>query len=89
MVHNQDLIFWTSLILAASVLVVITGGLYSRIISNKGIGWQFIRYTVICISLPLAAILAISGTLTGEASTILAAAMGYSFGKSSEKSNDI
>ncbi|MCJ9428505.1 hypothetical protein [Kordiimonas marina] len=47
----------------------------------KGIGWQFIRYTVLAISLPVVAILALNNALTGEAATLIAGAMGYAFGK--------
>jgi len=47
----------------------------------KGIGWQFIRYTVLAICIPVAAILALNNALTGEATAIIAGAMGYAFGK--------
>ena len=79
---------WISIILAISVLVVICGGLWLRKATDKGIGWQFIRFTVIAISLPLSALLALNDALTGEVTAIIAAAMGYAFGKASEKSND-
>jgi hypothetical protein len=48
---------------------------------TKGIGWQFIRYTVLSISLPIVGILAVNDALTGEAATLIAGAMGYAFGK--------
>jgi len=51
----------------------------------KGIGWQFIRYNVICISIPTVGALALTGTLTGEAATLIAGALGYAFGKPEEK----
>lgn len=50
----------------------------------KGIGWQFIRYTVLAISIPVVGILALNKALTGEAATLIAGAMGYAFGKSSK-----
>jgi len=80
---------WISLILAFSILAVILGGLYNRNKPDKdgnirGIGWQFIRYTVIGVGLPLTGILALNGGLSGEASTIIAGALGYAFGKQSE-----
>ena len=53
----------------------------NRNAAHKGIGWQFIRYTVISIGLPIAGILALNDALTGEAATIIAGAMGYAFGK--------
>jgi len=48
---------------------------------TKGIGWQFIRYTVLSISLPIVGILAVNDALSGEAATLIAGAMGYAFGK--------
>lgn len=47
----------------------------------KGIGWQFIRYTVLTIAVPIVGILALNDALTGEAATLIAGAMGYAFGK--------
>lgn len=75
---------WISIILSLAVLAVVPIGLYSRGQTEKGIGWQFIRYTVIAISLPVCALLAINNALTGEAATIIAGAMGYAFGKSGD-----
>ncbi len=77
--------FWISILLALAILAVILGGLYNR---NKpdskgeirGIGWQFIRYTVIGVGLPLTGILALNGMLSSEAATIIAGALGYAFG---------
>ena len=71
-------------VLALAVLVIPVAGLIQRMKSGKGIGWQFIRFNVIVISLPVAGLLALNGALTGEVSTIIAAAMAYAFGKSSE-----
>jgi len=76
---------WITIILSLTILAVVVGGLWNRIGQDKGIGWQFIRYTVIGISLPICALLALSNALTGEAAAIIAAAMGYAFGKSSDK----
>lgn len=70
-----------SIILAISVPLVLFLGLMERVASNKGIGWQFIRYNVICISVPMVAILALNGALTGEAATLIAGTLGYAFGK--------
>ncbi|WP_336081707.1 hypothetical protein [Thalassospira sp. CH_XMU1448-2] len=74
-----------SYLLAASILAVVVGGIWQRISSGKGIGWQFIRYTVIATSIPLVGLLALNGLLTGEAATIITAAMAYAFGKTSDK----
>ena len=75
----------TSAILALAVPGVLVVGYLNRkgnpTDKMKGIGWQFIRYTVLAIALPVAAILALNNALTGEAATIIAAAMGYTFGK--------
>tara|TARA_R110000824_G_C14716333_1_gene624516 strand:- start:75 stop:335 length:261 start_codon:yes stop_codon:yes gene_type:complete len=76
---------WVSVILASSIIVVIVAGLWSRGSSQKGIGWQFIRFTVLAISLPICALLALNNALTGEAATLIAGAMGYAFGKSGEQ----
>lgn len=77
---------WISYLLAATILVVVAGGLWNRNRPDqngkvKGIGWQFIRYTVIGVGLPLVGILALNNALTPEASTIIAGALGYAFGK--------
>jgi hypothetical protein len=75
---------WISIILSLAILAVIPIGLYSRGKTEKGIGWQFIRFTVIAISLPVCALLAINNALTGEAATIIAGALGYAFGKAGD-----
>ncbi len=72
---------WISGILAVSIFAVVIGGLWNRIATEKGIGWQFIRFNVIAISLPIIGLLAPNNSLTSEAATIIAAAMGYAFGK--------
>ncbi len=74
-----------SIFLSLSVLAVIGGGLIQRIITKKGIGWQFIRYTVIGVGLPICAILALNNSLSEGAVAIISGAMGFAFGKKSEK----
>ncbi len=76
----EELIAWVNILLAGSVFAVIVGGLLNRHQKKKGIGWQFIRYTVIGITIPIAALLALNDALSGEAATILAGALGYAFG---------
>ncbi|WP_085899575.1 hypothetical protein [Kiloniella majae] len=82
---NELLISLTTLILAGSVIVVLIIGHLNRKSGKdgetRGIGWQFIRYTVLSIALPIVAILALNGALEGEAATIIAGALGYAFGK--------
>jgi hypothetical protein len=76
-----------STVLALSVIAVICVGHASRKNKDgrsKGIGWQFIRYIVIGIGIPITGILALNDSLTGEAATLIAGAMGYAFGKSEE-----
>lgn len=77
--------YWVSIILALAVPAVIAAGYFNRRgkpdDDTKGIGWQFIRYTVLGIGIPIVAILALNNALTGEASTLIAGAMGYAFGK--------
>ncbi len=76
----EELIAWVNILLAVSVLVVIFGGLWNRHEKKRGIGWQFIRYTVIGISIPVTGLLALNDALSGEAAAILAGALGYAFG---------
>ena len=81
----ENINFWVSLILAIAILSVLVGGICNRIRMRKGIGWQFIRYTVLGISVPTIALLALNNALSGEAATLLSGAMGFAFGK---KGND-
>jgi hypothetical protein len=77
-----------SIILASSIPIVLIVGYLNRRGNPddkaKGIGWQFIRYTVLAISIPITAILALNNALSGEAATLIAGAMGYAFGKTSD-----
>ncbi|MEZ5918898.1 MAG: hypothetical protein R3D66_02940 [Alphaproteobacteria bacterium] len=76
---------WISIILALTVPSVIWVGYLNRNPDNggtpKGIGWQFIRYTVLSISIPVIGLLALNNVLTGEAAALIGSAMGYAFGK--------
>ena len=76
---------WVSVILASVVPGVLIVGYLNRRGNpqekTKGIGWQFIRYTVLTIAVPIVGILALNDALTGEAATLIAGAMGYAFGK--------
>ena len=79
------MIVWVSIILSLVVPGVLVFGYFNRRGSQdqktKGIGWQFIRFTVLTISIPVIGILALNGKLTGEAATLIAGAMGFAFGK--------
>ena len=88
-------LFWLSALLGSAVPIALIGGLIYRsvvtretekgnIVKGKGIGWQFIRYTVIGIALPITGVLALNNVLTGEAATIIAGSMGYAFGQSTK-----
>ncbi len=81
---------WVSIILAASIPLVLLIGYWNRKGATddktKGIGWQFIRYNVLCISLPLVGLLALNNVLTGEVATVIAGIVGFAFGKTSDKS---
>ena len=85
------MMMWVSLVLASAVPGVLFVGYLNRRgkdqEKSKGIGWQFIRYTVLAIALPITAILALNDALSGEAATLIAGAMGYAFGKASDDSN--
>ena len=78
-----------SILLALAVLCVIWIGYRLRHGNGKtkGVGWQFIRYTVISIGIPIAGILALNDALTEAAATIIAGALGYAFGNSGQRSN--
>jgi len=79
---------YVSIILALSIPLVLFFGYKNRqgakSDDTKGIGWQFIRYNVLCISLPLVGLLAINGVLTGEVATVIAGIVGYAFGKTGD-----
>ncbi|MBL4615333.1 MAG: hypothetical protein JKY27_10740 [Magnetovibrio sp.] len=76
---------WLSIILALAVPITLIVGYFNRKGTTekdtKGVGWQFIRYTVLSIALPIVGILALNNALSGEAATLIAGAMGYAFGK--------
>ncbi|MBL4748607.1 MAG: hypothetical protein JKY17_07590 [Magnetovibrio sp.] len=78
---------WISILLALSVLVIIVGGLITRVqgTNSKGIGWQFIRYTVIGTAMPIVALLSLNNSLSGEAVALIGSAVGFAFGKTGEK----
>lgn len=79
--------WWTwvvSVILGLGAVGIPSLALWQRIKANKGIGWQFIRFTVIAAALPIVGMLALNDALTGEAATIIGAAMAYAFGHTSD-----
>ncbi len=78
-----------NVILASAVPIVLIGGLLNRYRLSKsggkgGLGWQFIRYTVLALSLPIIGLLALNDALTSEAATVIAASAGFAFGKKDE-----
>ena len=76
------------LLLALAIIIVLCVGLFSRKKKDgvtRGIGWQFIRYTVTGIAIPLVGILAIRGALSEVAATaIISGALGYAFAKNTK-----
>jgi hypothetical protein len=72
-------IFVISIILSLCPLAIVIGGLITRY--GKGIGWQFIRYIVIGISIPIAAILSLNNAFDSEISILIAGALSYCFAK--------
>ena len=73
---------WISAILASAVPIVLIGGYFNRAQGDgKGIGWQFIRFSVLAISIPIIGLLALNNALSGEVAALMGAAMGYAFGK--------
>jgi hypothetical protein len=73
-----------ALVLAVGTVGALCIAFWSQI-KSRGMGWQLIRFSAIILSLPLAAILALTNSLTAPAATILAGALGYAFGRSDEK----
>ena len=85
---------WVSIALASTTPIAILGGLIQRgrykrrspdgtvLKEGLGMGWQFIRFVVLTTGLPLIALLAIKGLLTGEITAVFASAMAFAFGKS-------
>lgn len=73
-----------SILLGATVLVVAGGGLFVRWKTNKGIGWQYIRFNVIAMGVPICALLALNNALTEGAVAVISGAMAYAFGKASD-----
>jgi hypothetical protein len=76
--------YWLSIILASAVPLALAGGLWQRIKANKGIGWQFIRFIAVATGMPIAGVLALNNLLTSEVITLIAATMGFAFGKSGD-----
>jgi hypothetical protein len=72
-----------ALVIAAGTVGALCLTLPSQI-KQRGMGWQLIRFSAIFLSLPLAAILALTSSLTAPAATILAGALGYAFGHSDD-----
>lgn len=78
--------------LASSVPIVLLGVLANRLfvshespkgtkLRGKGVGWQTIRFSVLTTGLPIVALLAIRGIVSGEAAiAFIAASAGYAFG---------
>ena len=77
--------FILSAILAVAVPLALIIGYCNRKQEGKGIGWQFIRWTVLMISLPIIGVLALNDLLSGEAAALIGSAMGYAFGKDERK----
>lgn len=85
MMFWQESIFWLSLLLALSMPISLVGGLCILKARDAGIGWSFIRYSVLTLSIPLIGLLALNGLLSGEAAALIGGAMGYAFGNKDEK----
>ena len=74
-------------LLAAAVPIVLVGGLATRIFNKKktsqgdvtfgkGIGWQFIRFTVLGTGVPIIGLLALNGTIGGDVASGTAQSLG-------------
>ena len=78
-----------SVILAISVPLTLVVGYLNRRERKRSIGWQFIRYTVVVISLLIIGVLALNDVLSGEAAALIGGAMGYAFGKDDRAGNGV
>ncbi|MYA88056.1 MAG: hypothetical protein F4X97_06325 [Boseongicola sp. SB0662_bin_57] len=75
---------WISLSLMFCILIFALGSLarVGVLTGGKGIGWQFIRYTVLALTLPIVALLSINGKIDSQATaTLIGTALGYVFGQ--------
>ena len=56
--------------------MALLGGFHNRFQGDKpkGIGWQFIRFIVLTISVPTVGLLALNNALTGEAAALIGGA---------------
>lgn len=71
-----------SAILALAVPLALVLGYCNRKQADRGIGSQFIRWSVLMIALPITGVLALNGLLSGEvAAALIGGAVGYAFGK--------
>jgi len=74
-----------SMIIASAVPLLVVVAALSRIGGKrgfmKGIGLQFMRFTVVSVSVPIVGVLALNDVIPSEAATgIIWAALGYAFG---------
>ncbi len=72
--------------LISIVLAVGAAGLpiVALLTRHSQLDWQFIRFTVVCVALPILAIMAMGGVLTEASAAIIAGIVGYAFGHSGE-----
>ena len=68
-----------AMILASVSVFGVIGGAANRFQLRKGIGTQFIRYTAMVVSLPIAASLAVLGMLSEAAVAVLMGGLVYAF----------
>jgi len=82
-----------SMIIALAVPLIVVVAALTRIGGKrgfmKGIGWQFIRFTVVGVSVPIVAVLALNDVIPSEVATgIIGAALGYVFGLREQSRNE-
>lgn len=85
----MDFTSLTIVVLSLSVIILIVSGLITRCLPwkvGKGIGWQFIRYNVVVITLPMIGLLIMTDKLDSNiGATIFTSILAYSFGKAAQK----
>ena len=74
--------------LGAAPAVLVGLAFTERIRSGRGTGTKFIRVVTMCFVVPIAAILALRGVITGDmVAGLLGAALGYAFGQVESRRN--
>lgn len=83
--NTMDTSLLLSGMLVGVMFIAVGGMMWNRIKIGGGITWSIMRFTTVCIALPLVGVLALNGKLDQASTAIIAGALGYVFGKQDEK----